>query len=541
MSHSKLQHPATLPQAVEASPAGRVWFVGAGPGAADLLTLRAARLLESADVVLYDVLVPPHLLGILRPEVEKIPVCRNDPTTGNRFGDPGLAVGDLLVRLAGMGRRVVRLKGGDPLVFARFSEEVAPLEKAGIAYEVVPGVTAATAAAAALTAPLTSRACASSVTLITGHRAGPAPQNHEASPADADFSQFALLPGTLVVYMGLEQLDRWTQSLLDAGCPGDRPVAVVSRCGWPDERRFVTTLAALRQNTTVRAWPSPAVTILGDVVGAAPGVGLLQIPAGEATRTRPLAGRHVLITRPASHAHSVLERLHHLGAHGHCLPVIEIVPPASWERLDCAIREAATYDWIVFSSANGVEAFARRLTTIGDARLLGTARLAAVGPRTAEALTGQRLACDLVPATHSAAGLLADLADEPPGRRFLLIQADRGRDTLQQGLTASGHTVDRVTAYVSRDIFKLDPLAEKTVNSGLIDWVMFSSPAITSSAIRLFGGHIAGWKTACNSQAAADILRAAGLPVHVVSPTPSMDSLLDAMAAWEEHAAEQGK
>jgi uroporphyrinogen III methyltransferase/synthase len=541
MSHITSQHPATLPQAVEASPPGRVWFVGAGPGAADLLTLRAARLLESADVVLYDVLVPPHLLGILRPEIEKIPVCRNDLTTGNRCGDPGIAVGDLLVRMAGTGRRVVRLKGGDPLVFARFTEEVAPLEKAGIAYDVVPGVTAATAAAAALAAPLTSRACASSVTLITGHRAGPTPQSHEASAADTDFSQFASLPGTLVVYMGLEQLDRWTQSLLDAGCPGDRPIAVVSRCGWPDERRFVTTLAALRQNTVVRAWPSPAVAILGDVLGAAAGIGLPRIPPGEATTTRPLAGRHVLITRPAAQAHEVLGRLHQLGAHGHCLPVIEIVPPDSWERLDGAIREAATYDWIVFSSANGVEAFSRRLATFGDARLLGTARLAAVGPRTAEALAAQRLACDLVPATHSAAGLLEALADEPPGRRFLLVQADRGRDTLQRGLTASGHRVDRVTAYVSRDIPRLDPLAEKTINGKLIEWVMFSSPAITSSAIRLFGGQIARWKTACNSQAAADLLRAAGLPVHVVSPTPSMESLLDAMAAWEEHAAEQGK
>lgn len=503
---------------------GQVWFVGAGPGAADLLTVRAIRLLESADVVLYDVLVPPHLLDSLRPEVERIPVCRNDPSTGTRFVDPGAEVGNLLVRLAQAGSRVVRLKGGDPLVFARFAEETLPLREAGIPFDVVPGITAATAAAAAVQTPLTSRAHAASVTLITGHR-GDHAAAHADRPAADDFTRLASLPGTIVVYMGLEKIGRWSQALLDAGCRGDRPVAVISRCAWPDERRCTTTLAALQSDEAIRAWPSPAVIIVGEVLSA-------SVDSGACCRT-PLAGQTVLVPRPAGQAATVLDLLQEAGAHGICVPVVEIVPPASWAPLDEAIREAWSYDWIVFSSANGVEAFASRLAALGDARLLGTARLAAVGPKTADALAEYRLACDLVPATHSAAGLVAALASEPPGRRFLLLQADRGRDTLQRELTAEQHEVQRVTAYISRDVPQLARDAEAQLDRQPVDWIMLSSPAITSSAIRLFGDRLAGWKTACNSQAAADLLASHGLQATVISSTPSMEALVEAMTSWE--------
>lgn len=516
--------------APSATAPGRVWFVGAGPGAADLLTVRALRLLESADAVLYDVLVPPHLLGSLRPEVERIPVCRNDPSTGTRLIDPGAEVGKRLVRLAQAGRRVVRLKGGDPLVFARFAEETRPLQEAGIPFDVVPGITAATAAAAAVQTPLTSRSHAASVTLITGHR-GDHAASHADRPPTEDFARLASLPGTIVVYMGLEKIGQWSQALLDAGCRGDRPVAVISRCAWPDERRCTTTLAELCSDETIRTWPSPAVILVGDVISASG-------ESGPCCRT-PLAGQTVLVTRPAGQAADVLKQLHGAGAHGICVPVVEIVPPASWEPLDAAIREAWSYDWIVFSSANGVEAFANRLAAAGDARLLGTARLAAVGPKTAAALAEHRLACDLVPATHSAAGLVDAMASEPPGRRFLLIQADRGRDTLQAELAARQHEVQRVTGYISRDVPQLDDNAENQLNQHQIDWVMLSSPAITTSAIQLFGDRLANWKTACNSQAAADLLASHGLQATVISSTPSMAALIEAMTAWEAACREE--
>lgn len=515
--HATVENTTGMPQQC-------VWFVGAGPGVADLLTVRAMRLLEAADAVLYDVLVPLHLLGTLRPEVEQIPVCRDDPSTGRRFVDPGRAVGSLLVKLATEGRRVVRLKGGDPSVFARFAEEVLPLQEAGIRYEIVPGVTAATAAAAAIAAPLTSRTEASSVTLITGHRAvdkGPV----EAS--DDDFARLATLPGTLVVYMGLEKIDCWTESLIAAGRHEETPVAVVSRCSWPDERRCTTTLAGLRSSTSIRSWPSPAVIIVGDVLTSS------GHKAAAAPARQPLAGQQVLVTRPASQAVEVLRLLTTAGAHGLCIPTVEIVPPPSWQPLDEAIQQASTYDWIIFSSSNGVEAFAARLAAAGDARLLGTARLAAVGPRTADALAAHRLACDLVPATHSAAGLVEALADESPRRRILLIQADRGRDTLENELTARSHDVCRVMAYISRDVPTLNTAAEAVVSRQPIDWVMLSSPAITAAAIRLFGDRLRHWKTACNSEAAANLLAAHGVQATVTSRSPSMAAVVEAMEAWE--------
>lgn len=519
---------------------GRVCFVGAGPGAADLLTVRAKQLLEAADVVLYDVLVPPHLLGTLRPEVEQIPVSRDDPSTGRRLGDPGRAVGKLLAHHAHQGGLVVRLKGGDPTVFARLAEELAPLQEAGIGYEIVPGVTAATAAAAAISAPLTSRFFSSSVTLVTGHRAGHQPADdhgHDDTSGDCgaagdpqgqeEFARLAALPGTLVVYMGLETIDQWTASLLAAGFDGKTPAAVISRCTWPDERRCTTTLEGLRSNTSLRSWPSPAVIIVGQAIRPA-----LPSPAPSSV-PQPLAGQRVLVTRPTAQAVDMLTLLSRKGAVGLCVPVVEIVPPPSWEPIDEAIQQASLFDWIVFSSSNGVEAFADRLSEAGDARLLGTARLAAVGPRTAETLAKHRLSCDLVPTTYSAAGLVEAFAGEPKKRRFLLVQADRGRDTLENQLTALGHEVCRVTAYISRDVAQLDEATAGLLHSLPVDWVVLSSPAIAASAIRLFGERLQGWKTACNSQAAADLLEANGIRVTVTSSSPAMVAVVEAMQAWE--------
>jgi len=215
---------------------------------------------------------------------------------------------------------------------------------------------------------------------------------------------------------------------------------------------------------------------------------------------------------------------------------VEIVPPDSWEPLDRAIQEASTFDWIVFSSSNGVEAFSSRLAVAGDARLLGTARLAAVGPRTAEALAAKHMACDLVPTTHSAAGLVEAFADEAPGRRFLLIQADRGRDTLSTELTAKQHEVHRVTGYISRDLPSLSEDDARLLTRQPIDWIILSSPAITANAVRLFGERLRGWKIACNSTASAELLASHGLRATVVSDSPAMPAVIQAMQSWETAA-----
>lgn len=520
---------------------GRVWFVGAGPGSPDLLTIRAVRVLEAADCIVHDLLVPPELLDTLPPDCERIAVCRHDLAGREGAIDQGEAVGRLLVQLAGQGRSVVRLKGGDPAVFARLAEEVLPLEQAGIPFEMVPGVTAATAAAAAVSLPLTSRSDASSVTLITGHRA---PQGSTSDPSAAgDFARLHSLPGTLVVYMGLEEIDRWSEALLDAGHAADTPVAVVSRCSWPDQRTCTTTLAGLRSDPQIRLWPSPAVIIVGQVVRhgqprGSSGLAARTLPATTADESAAgsLAGRRVLVTRPATQATELLQRIRSSGARAVCMPLIEILPPPSWEAVDAAITTVAGFDWVVFSSSNGVEAFARRLAAIGDARLLGTVRLAAVGPQTADALHRHGLACDLVPAVHSARGVLDAFAHVQPPGRFLLLQADRGSDTLADGLAARGHHVERVTAYVSRDVPDLDPECLAELDHNPVDWVILSSPAITAAAIRHLGGRMRGWRIACNSHASGELLLSAGLTATVISEEPSMETVVAAMQAWERAA-----
>ena len=235
---------------------GRVIFVGAGPGDPGLLTVRAVECLRRADVIVHDVLVPAAVLDAAGTRAERMPV----PRTPHGEEDPGIAVGRLLADLARHHGVVVRLKGGDPTVFARLAEEQEPLRAAGIAWEIVPGVTAALAAAAAAGIPLTSRAAASSVTFLTGHEA----YDKESL---LDFAALARLPGTLVVYMGVEQVSHWSRSLMAAGKCGDTPVAVVSRCSWPDQRTCVTTLARLGADLDRCRWTAPAIVIVGDVVG----------------------------------------------------------------------------------------------------------------------------------------------------------------------------------------------------------------------------------------------------------------------------------
>ena len=489
---------------------GHVTFVGAGPGAADLLTLRAAEALRAAEVVVHDTLVPEPLLDAVHPAAVRVPVAREEGD-----GDPGETIGRLLVRLALEGRSVVRLKGGDPTVFARLAEEIQPLRAAGVPVTIVPGVTAALAAAAAAVVPLTSRAAASSLTLVTGHEA-------DAKNAGVDFRALAAIPGTLVVYMGVEQAARWARALLDAGKPGDTPVTVVSRCSWPVERIASGTLAECAVGLERDGWQSPAVVIVGEAVRPTTG---------------PLAGRRVLVTRPAGQADELAGLVRAAG--GQCLhvPVIRIADPPSWRPLDEALARAASYDWIVFASANGVQAFAARLRAAGrDARLLGTARIAAIGPATRRAVEAAGLACDLTPDDFRSEGLAAAFADLPRGGRFLLVRADKGRDLLRRSLEQAGHQVDEVAAYVSRPIDSLDADAQAAVAGG-VDWVTVTSTSIAEAAARLFGAGIRHWRIASISPVTSAALGRAGLTPTVEAAEATAAGLVAAMGRWESAAA----
>ena len=490
----------------------RVSFVGAGPGHPELITLRGLERLRSADTIVHDALVPASILDLASSRAIRIPVPR-DATAG----DPGEATGRLLVELASAGRRVVRLKGGDPGVFGRLTEETAPLRAAGIPVEIVPGVTAALAAAAAADVPLTSRAAASNLTIVTGHEA-----DDKVSPVD--LKALAAVPGTLAVYMGVARAGRWAAALVAAGRSSTTPVTIVSRCSWPDQQIATATLGTLAQAFAEHQWPSPAIVIVGDV--AAP---------RSSADTRARAGQRILLTRPAGQADELVAAVTTLGGEPLHLPVVRIAPPGDWAALDDAIGAAATFDWIVFASVNGVRSFSARLRAKGrDARLLGTARLAAIGAATAAALGEAGLACDLVPAKASSEGMVAALLPTLRAGRVLLIRADRGRDVMRLELEQAGHEVVEVAAYATLPVATLDGDAEVRLDAAPIDWVTITSGAIAEGAVRLFGERMREWRIASLSPVTSGVLTALGFPPDCEAVDSSAAGLVEAILRWQE-------
>jgi len=495
--------PATRP--------GRVSFVGAGPGATDLLTVRAVEALRAADVIVHDALVPVRLLDDVNPDAERVPVerCREAGP------DPGAATGRLLVRLAMEGRHVVRVKGGDPTVFGRLTEELEPVRQAGLPVELVPGVTAAVAAAAAAGVPLTSRADASIVSILTGREA-------DDKDSVVDFTRLAQLQGTLVVYMAVEQVARWSEGLIAAGKAPETPVTIVSRCSRPDERIGTTTLGSCAADIGRHGWRSPAVVI----------VGASTPPSG------PLAGRLVLVTRPAGQEGELVAAIRAAGGQALHIPLVAIGEPPSWQPLDDAIRAASTYDWVVFASANGVRAYLARLAALRlDGRSLGTARLAAIGPATRRQLELAGYRCDLVPAVARSEELAAELAAGVRRGRFLLVRASRGREELRLGLEALGHHVDEVVAYESRPRAALDADEAEAVARLPVDWIVLTSPSIATAAVRLFGERMRHWRLASISPVTTAALEPHGLVPAAEAERASAAAIVEAICRHERGAA----
>ncbi len=494
---------------------GPVSFVGAGPGAPDLLTLRAAERIRAADVIVHDALVPSRLLDEIHPTAERIAVARDESARPN----PGIATGRLLARLALEGRTVVRLKGGDPTVFARLTEELEPLRQAGIRIEFVPGVTAALAAASAARMPLTTRDAASSLTIVTGREA-------DDKAEGVDFRALAALTGTLAIYMGVEQVARWSQELLRAGMPGTTPVTIVSRCSWPDQRIATTTLASCVADSARQGWQSPAVAVIGQAAAAA------VEDAGS------LSGRLVLVTRPAGQEAELVAAVHAAG--GSCLhvPAIRIADPPSWEPVDDAIARADTYDWIVFASGNGVRGCLGRLRAAGrDGRALGTAKLAAIGPATRRQLEDSGFHCDLTPQTFRSEGLAAALAGTARHGRFLLIRADKGRDVLRSELESLGHHVDEVVAYVSQPVESLPIDVADTIDRLPVAWITLTSSSIAEAAVRLFGDRMRQWRIASISPVTSATLLRAGFEPTVEAAEATVSGVVEAIRGWEASAA----
>jgi uroporphyrinogen III methyltransferase/synthase len=509
---------------------GVVYLVGAGPGDPGLITVRGAECLQKADLVLYDYLVNALLLDYA-PGAEKVSLGHHH--AGREL--PQDEINHRMIDAARQGKIVVRLKGGDPHVFGRGADEIEALTAAGIPYEIVPGVTAALAAAGYAEIPITHGRLASAIALVTGHQ-----RSDKSDPLD--YGALASFPGTLVFYMGVRSADRWSRALLDQGKSPDTPAAIIRRCSFADQKIVRCTLGTIVNVIAREKLRPPAIVIVGEVVDLAPAASWFD--------KRPLAGQTILVTRPRleilrrptlrvgachddvwSNQNDLLGRhLRELGANVLGQPVIRISDPPDWQPVDAAIARLSDFDWIVFSSANGVRWFLnRQLATGGDLRRLGGVKVAAIGPATAEELLHYHLRADVIPSEFRAEALADSLAGEALDKRFLLVRASRGREVLAEQLTAAGAIVEQVVAYTSSDVTEPDPDIGARLAAGMIDWITVSSSSIARALVNLFGENLRHSKLASISPVTSKTLRELGYEPAVEAEQYTMPGLVDAI------------
>ncbi len=500
---------------------GKVYLVGAGPGDPSLITLRGFRLLQRADVVFYDYLVDPVVLnqaGLQGDDSRpRELVCLGRHGEGRILSQE--EINQQMVASARAGKMVVRLKGGDPGIFGRTAEEIVALESAGLPYEVVPGVTSGLAASSYSGIPLTHREVASCVALVTG-------QESEVKIGDSlDLANLAKFPGTLVFYMGVTTAAQWSAELISHGKEATTPVAIVRRCTFADQQVLKTTLGELGDFLSRHKLRPPSIMIVGKVVASASSNPWFSMEQQQ--RERPLFGKTVLVTRPEHQSSDLAAKLHELGAIALCQPAIHIGPPASWEPVDQVIAGLSSFDWLVFSSANGVKYFLDRLLETGrDLRQLGGSQLAAIGPATAAVLQQYHLRADLQPADYRAESLAEQLAPLSVGKRVLLLRASRGREVLAESLSNSGVDVSQVVVYQSEDVKEATAQILENLRSGRIDWITVTSSAIARSLVRIFGEDLRKARLAAISPLTAGVLNDAGYPADVVADKYTTEGLL---------------
>ncbi len=473
---------------------GFVSLVGAGPGDAGLMTLKGLERLRSADAIVYDFLVNPSLL-LCNDRAVKIDVGKRHPCHPERSEGSVLKkkqilrtaqndklwtqkkINSLLIRLARQGKKVVRLKGGDPFIFGRGGEECAALQNARIKFEIVPGVSAASAVPAYAGIPITDRRFASQVTLITGHED---PLKPESS---IDWKALAQNPGTLVFFMGVKNLKSMCLHLINAGYDADRPAVVIQRGTLPGQKVAEGTVRNIAARAAKANFVSPALTVIGEVTRFRkklkwfyPGVQNLK-----------LQGKTVIVTRPQTQVSGLKNLLEQQGAQVLEFSSIDILPPKSWTLLDRAVREIRNFDWVLFTSVHGVHFFMDRLKKSGkDARDLAGVKIAAVGTATGESLANAGIRPDFIPEKFTAAAMAAELKNKFSIKesRFLLPRTDIAPQELCRDLEKAGARVTEVTAY--RTVKALDAKLKKTLRDCLlrkkIDAVTFTS----SSTVKNF-------------------------------------------------------
>lgn len=497
---------------------GKVFLLGAGPGDPGLITEKAAACIAEADVVVYDYLASEQLLKYARPDAQFIYV-------GKKGGDHTLSqekINALLVEKAITGNKVARLKGGDPFIFGRGGEEIEGLVGAGVEFEVVPGVTSAVAAPAYAGIPLTHREFASCVTFITGH------EDPKKTDSMINWEALAKTGGTLVFLMGVKNLPNIVERLKAAGLTPGTPAALIRWGTTPSQRTVAGTLETICANAEAAGIKPPCIIVIGDVVSLREKMKWFE--------KKPLFGRRIVVTRARSQASSLVKRLSELGADVLETPVIEIRPVKNMQPLDAAVKNISGYDWLVFTSANGVDVFFKRLRACKlDTRALGGIKTAAIGPATAGKMREHGLDADIVPESYRAESVVKAFESlDMSGKKVLLPRAQGARPVLPEELSKMGAHVDEIISYRTvQGTAEAGKLVD-SLGAGTVDMVTFTS----SSTVRNFMGLLpesgarrllSGVLIAAIGPVTAETASEMGLKTDVVAQEFTIDGLVKAV------------
>ena len=496
---------------------GIVYLVGAGPGDPGLLTVRGRDLLATCDAIATDALANPTIVAAARlvnPTVEVHDV-------GKRGGDSASSsqeeIDALLVRLGQEGKRVVRLKGGDPLVFGRGSEEAQALARAGVAFEFVPGVTAGVAAPAYAGIPVTHRAVATSVTFVTGHEDPAKPETQ------TDWAALARAGGTIVLYMGVKTLPRISAALVAGGMSPDTPAASIQWGTHARQRTVTATVSTLADSISREGLSAPVITIIGDVVSLRDEIAWFD--------KRPLFGKRIVVTRASAQATGLRDALAELGADVIELPAMRI-EPVDGEALTAALERLSEFDWVVFTSQNAVRLVWDALrATARDARVFAKAKVACVGRSTSDALLACGLAADVVPERFVAEGVLEAMTSRGDVRnsRVLYLAAEGARDVLPNGLRALGCDVEVVRVYRSVSDGAGSDALRASLADGVVDAVTFASASAVRGYVDVVGAELARAVPAVSiGPVTSDAVRGAGITLAAEASEASVRALVEA-------------
>jgi uroporphyrinogen III methyltransferase/synthase len=498
---------------------GTVYLVGAGPGDLGLVTLRAKECIERADVIVYDHLANPEMLGWARENAEII-------YAGKEPGESLLSqqeINTLLIDKAREGKQVVRLKGGDPFVFGRGAEEAEAIAEAGIPFEIVPGITSAMAGPAYAGIPMTHRKHNSHMTVFTGHE-------DPAKPANAvDYAALAKLGGTQVMLMGVERLGAITNEMLKQGVRADLPVALVRSATTGQQQTLTGTLSDIAKKAVASDFKAPAVAVFGEVVTLRDNLNWYE--------KRPLLGKRIVVTRTRKQAGVLSNKLRALGAHVIELPTIRIEPPTDLREFAELVQDAHVYDWIVFTSANGVEAFFDIFFKLyDDAREIGAVRIAAIGPATAQRVKDFHLHVDLQPDEFVAEAVVKEFEKQGSieNLRILLVRAEKARDTLPKELPALGAIVDEAFAYRTVPETRDTSGGRRQLAQDGADLITFTSSSTVENFLALGLPWPKGMRIASIGPITSKTVRDHGLTVDVEARRHDIDGLAQAIREFFE-------